>query len=678
MNQLQYAYSPYLQQHAHNPVDWCEWNEEILQKARIEDKPILVSIGYSACHWCHVMEKESFENEEVAKIMNQYFVCIKIDREERPDIDAIYMDALQAMGQRGGWPLNAFLMPTGEPFYAGTYFPKQNWIELLTQIAQVFRTQKEDLQGSADNFKSIIAASDIEKYKLSSAQTQTNFQILEASFEDLEDKFDISKGGMEKAPKFIMPCLWEFLLLFSQISDNKILAKKALQQTELTLFQIGLGGINDQIGGGFARYSVDEDWFAPHFEKMLYDNAQLLSLYSKAYLVTKKAFYQEVSLSIYTFLKRELLAKNHGFLAAIDADSEGIEGKYYVWTWEELQNLWENNKENIIDFELFVKYYQIQKNGNWEHHQNILHCAFLPTVFAIENKINLDILQNKIKNWQKKLLETREKRIKPSTDYKIITAWNGLTLTGLCHLFRTISDINLQKNILEDAKNLAFFIQNILWNHEKLYRQEKNNQGNLTAYLEDYACVIEGFLNLYQVCFDKKYIDLAEKLTNYVLKNFENSKENLFFYTDINAEKLIARKKEIFDNVIPASNSMMAKNLFYLGNIISNQNYIDISLKMCLQISQLFENSIEYLGNWAYVYALHTQELAQIVIVGEQYLEAAKQISAKFQTPFIVLANEKNNNDFHLFEGKTTKKNQTLIYICYGNTCQKPITIDEI
>ncbi|TAE72950.1 MAG: thioredoxin domain-containing protein [Bacteroidetes bacterium] len=678
MNQLQFAHSPYLKQHAHNPVDWHEWNDTTLEKARSENKPVIVSIGYSACHWCHVMERESFENEQVAQIMNKNFISIKIDREERPDIDAIYMDSLQAMGQRGGWPLNAFLMPTGEPFYAGTYFPTQDWINLLTQIVKVFQTQNDDLQKSAQNFKQIINASEVEKYGLSHTKKEINFEILESSFEDLIDNFDTRKGGMEKAPKFIMPCLWEFLLLFSQISTKNILTQKALQQTELTLFQIGLGGINDQIGGGFARYSVDENWFAPHFEKMLYDNAQLLSLYSDAYLITKKKFYYGITISIYEFLLRELQAKNNGFLAAIDADSEGIEGKFYVWHWQELEKLWENNEKDLADFNLFVQYYQIEKNGNWEENQNILYCEFTPQTFAQAHQISEEIIIQKIKNWKHKLFTQREKRIKPSTDYKIITAWNGLTLTGLCRFYRSISDTTLQKNILENAEKLAFFIQNTLFQNEKLYRQEKNNQGNLTAYLEDYACVIEGFLALYQTHFNKKYIDFAEKLMQYCMKNFWDEAENLFFYTDVNAEKLIARKKEIFDNVMPASNSMMAKNLFYLGNITSNQNYIDISLKMCLQMTKLLENNIEYLGNWAYTYTLHTQELAQIVIVGKQYLEASQKIIHKFKTNFIVLAAENENNDFELFEGKTSPKNKTLIYICYGKTCQKPIEIEEI
>lgn len=675
MNQLQYAHSPYLQQHAHNPVDWHEWNGKSLEKAIKEDKPIIVSIGYSACHWCHVMEKESFESQEVANVMNEHFVCIKIDREERPDIDAIYMDALQAMGQRGGWPLNAFLMPKGEPFYAGTYFPKQNWLAILQQIAQVFKTRRNELNESAQNFKQIIAASDLEKYQLSDAQTKTDFSILEASFETLMDNFDTRKGGMEKAPKFIMPCLWEFLLFFAQTTDNSILAKNALAHTELTLFQIGLGGINDQIGGGLARYSVDEDWFAPHFEKMLYDNAQLLSLYSKAFIQTKKEFYKNIASSIYTFLLRELLAKNNGFFAALDADSEGVEGKYYVWTWDELHDIYKNDNDKN-DFEMLMDYYQIKKNGNWEHQQNILHCTLTPESFAKKYQISTEIVHEKIKNWQQKLLNIREKRIKPSTDYKIITAWNGLTLTGLSHFYRCVDDENWQQKIIEQAEKLAFFIENILFDQKKLYRQEKNNQGNLTAYLEDYACVIEGFLNLYQISFDKKYILFAEKLTSYTLENFWDENESLFFYSDKNAEKLIARKKEIFDNVIPSSNAMMAKNLYYLGNIISNQNYIDISLKMCLKISQLLEKDIEYLGNWANAYALHTQNLPQIVVVGKDYQKAVKAITQLFQKNYILLAAENENNDFELFEGKKINENQTLIYICYGNVCQKPMTIE--
>jgi uncharacterized protein YyaL (SSP411 family) len=664
MNKLANAHSPYLKQHAHNPVDWYEWNDESLQKAKSEDKPIIVSIGYSACHWCHVMERESFEDRDVANIMNENFICIKVDREERPDIDAVYMDAIQALGQRGGWPLNAFLTPDTKPFYAGTYFPKPNWISLLKRIKNIFTEKRQEIENSAEELKKAISKSETLKYKLEQTNT-LNFEILEEAFENLIDNFDERKGGMEKAPKFVMPCLWEFTLQYAQLSQNKILAQKALEQTQLTLFKVALGGINDQIGGGFARYSVDENWFVPHFEKMLYDNAQLLSLYAKAYQQTNYSFYKNVCENIFNFLIYELKAENNKFYSALDADSEGVEGKFYTFTWQELRDLFTDNQ----DFALLTEYYNIEKNGNWEHQQNIFHCSLLPEVFAKKHDFTLNEMQTKIKSWQNKILSSRNQRIRPNLDYKIITGWNGLVLKGLCDLYAFCGN----NESLEIAQNLSAFIQQVLFDGKKLYRQEKNGKGDLNGYLEDYATVMEGFLALYQITFEKINLDFIEKLLNYTFENFWDEEENLFFFTDKNDTPLIARKKEIFDNVIPASNSIMAKNLYYFGHLTSQEKYIEISLQMTLKVSKMFHNNLEYLANWAQVYALHTTELAQIVIIGENYKIFAQNIHLNFKKPYILLASQKPNNDLPLFENRDLINEKTTIYLCYGKVCMKPV-----
>jgi uncharacterized protein YyaL (SSP411 family) len=663
-NRLIHSASPYLLQHAYNPVDWHEWNEESLQKAQSEDKPIIVSIGYSACHWCHVMERESFENEQVAHIMNQYFICIKVDREERPDVDAIYMDAVQTMGLQGGWPLNAFLTPEAKPFYAGTYFPAQNWTNLLLRIAQIFKDNRQELEDSAEQFRGAIAQSELQKYGLLASDKVFKAIDVDEMFDKIEPYFDPKLGGMQKAPKFPMPCLWTWLLHYAHSAKSAFRQEKARQQLELTLNEIIKGGIYDQIGGGWARYSVDAEWFAPHFEKMLYDNAQLISLYSDAYSFTGNEAFKTAVYQTIAFAKRELMSENGGFYSALDADSEGVEGKFYTWTYAELQAVFED-KDNL---KLFCAYFQVKPEGNWEHGVNILYRVENEEAFAQKHNLSVQDFQDKLANWQKTLMKAREKRVRPGLDDKILTSWNGLMLKGLVDAYRVFDE----DDFLETALENAYFLKNKVFDGQRLWHNFKNGQASITAYLEDYATVVEAFIALYQATFDSQWLHFAHTLTQYCLTNFFDEAESMFFFTDQNAEKLIARKKEIFDNVIPASNSIMAKNLYFLGLILDNADYQQIAETMLGRIKPIVQKNVEYLSNWAQLYTVLVQPTAEIAIVGEDAIFLRKEIDKRFFPNKIMVGSLKPSNQLPLLENRGLE-DDTLIYVCFNKACQLPV-----
>ncbi|TAF65153.1 MAG: thioredoxin domain-containing protein [Cytophagales bacterium] len=652
-NRLIHSTSPYLLQHAHNPVDWFPWSEEALQKAQDEDKPIIVSIGYSACHWCHVMEKESFENEQIAAIMNQYFICIKVDREERPDIDAIYMDAVAAMGQRGGWPLHAFLTPEAKPFYAGTYFPPDYWAKLLVQIAKVFEEQRPELEKSAQDFNNTIAKSEIEKYKLERIEAPLLKTEIEKMFETLAQDFDTQKGGMKKAPKFPMPAIYQFILHYYFTSQNN----NALKHLENSLDAMAAGGIYDQIGGGFARYSVDENWFAPHFEKMLYDNAQLISLYTNAYALTRKERYKDIVYSTIGFVLRELTNNEGAFYAALDADSEGIEGKFYVWTAKELQQI-----ITPEDYPTFADYYQVTSEGNWEHGYNILHTK--------PNAVPPPILEK----YNKQLHQIREKRPRPHTDTKIITSWNALMLKALCEAYGVFGETFIIEAAL---KNAHFMVENLCNGENTLQHIHKTP---IKGFLEDYATVIDAFIALYEITTEAIWLQKARTLADYCLSNFYDSEEKLFFFTDTQSEKLIARKKEIFDNVIPASNSILARALYHLGIITNDSTYANTSTTMLNSVRKILNINAEYLCNWAVLYIEMCYGLSEVVIIGNEYDSIFRSLQADYHPIKIIIGQKKppQTNDpllnLALFEHRTFDPQKTTIYVCKNQICQLPTT----
>ena len=674
-NRLIHATSPYLLQHAYNPVDWFPWGEEALKKAKEEDKPIIVSIGYSACHWCHVMERESFENEQIAQLMNQYFVNIKVDREERPDVDAVYMEAAQAISGQGGWPLNAFLTPDAKPFYAGTYFPPQGWANLLVRIAEIFQQEREELEKRAELFKNAIATSEVEKYGLSLETEENPFEItdLDVMFDSIAPAFDTERGGMQKAPKFPMPSIYAFLLHYHQVNKDKQRAVQALNQVNKTLEEMAFGGIYDQIGGGFARYSVDADWFAPHFEKMLYDNGQLISLYTHAYNSTGQQVYKQIVYETINFVDRELTSPEGAFYAALDADSEGEEGKFYIWTFEEVKNLIPDEEE----FKLICDYYQIETSGNWEHNYNILHRKSSDEAFAQKHQLGLEELENKIQNWKSILLNARKPKIRPGLDDKTLTSWNALMLNGLVDAYRVFDE----DEFLAMALQNAHFIKGKLTVQSekglKLWHTYKNGKAHIDAYLEDYALLAEAYINLYQATFDQQWIQTADQLMQYCLQNFYDTEEEMFFFTDKDGEALIARKKEVFDNVIPASNSVMAKNLYLLSILLDQNQYQTIAQKMVTKVKKILVKNVEYLANWGQVYALMVKPIAEIVIVGEDYQAYRKEIDQKYFPNKVILGSKEASDALPLLSHRSIINNSTTIYVCYNKTCQLPVNSVE-
>ncbi|QMU27193.1 thioredoxin domain-containing protein [Adhaeribacter radiodurans] len=662
-NRLLKESSPYLLQHAYNPVDWFPWGEEALQKARQEQKPIIVSIGYAACHWCHVMEHQSFEHEGIAQLMNQHFVCIKVDREERPDVDQIYMDALHAMGVQGGWPLNVFLNAEAKPFYGGTYFPPQHWSQLLQNIAKAYAENQEELDQSAEQFAQHLNISDLQKYGIQQVNSEFTDQDFRLLYHNFSLRFEKERGGTSQAPKFPMPVNYLFLLRYYQYANHPA----ALEHVNLTLREMAFGGIYDQAGGGFARYSVDNEWLVPHFEKMLFDNGQLISLYAEAYQVTKNPLYKEVVYETIAFVERELMSLEGGFYSSLDADSEGEEGKFYVFTKEEIQE--------IIGTEepLFSAYYNVRAEGNWEHHQNILHRQQTDEAFAAEHQLEVPILKELVKDWKEKILRARSKRIRPRLDDKILTAWNALMLKGLADAYYVFQEEKFRELALKNAS----FLLNNMKNGAKLFRNYKNGKATIHAFLEDYALLIQAFIRLYEITFNENWLNEAHRLTKYTLSNFYDESENLFFYTDKEGEKLIARKKEISDNVIPASNSVMANNLHFLSLYFDKPKYAEISDAMLSQVKELLVKQPAHLANWATVYYAKLKPTAEIAILGSE-AQSFRNSFADFYLPNAIFAGTETESNLPLLTDRLAIGEETTIYVCFNKTCQLPVhTITE-
>ncbi|CAG4995210.1 hypothetical protein DYBT9275_01577 [Dyadobacter sp. CECT 9275] len=668
MNRLANQTSPYLLQHAHNPVDWYPWGDEALAKAKEENKPILVSIGYSACHWCHVMERECFEKQDIAAVMNQHFICIKVDREERPDVDAVYMDAVQAMGVKGGWPLNVFLLPDCRPFYGVTYLPPQNWVQLLRSINDAFHKHYAELVNSANGFVENMIRSESEKYGLVYTPDAFTVEELDLMFEKLKRNFDDIKGGMDRAPKFPMPSIYKFLLRYYDITQNP----EALAQIELTLDRIALGGIYDHVGGGWARYSVDDEWFIPHFEKMLYDNAQLLSIYAEAYSLTLNPLYHNRISATIAWLENEMMSPEGGFYSALDADSEGIEGKFYIWTEKELKEILQE------DFDWFARLYAISAGGNWEHGFNHLHLTEPVEVTAKAKGIHAADFAEQYNGALQKLAEARKQKTRPGLDDKILASWNGLLIKGLTDSYRALGE----ERIRELAIRCGEFISRNLVRDQRLLHSYKNGNASITGFLEDYAAVIEGYLGLYQITFDEKWISAARDLCHYSISNFYDHQEGYFHFTDSEGERLIARKKELFDNVIPSSNSVMAHNLYYLGMILDHQEYIRYADEMLSKMRKILLTDVQWVTNWAALYCLRAVPTSEIVIVGEDADHYRKDLD-RFFIPNKIMLGTATISQLPLLTGRTDLNGKTAIYVCYDKMCQLPVTtvpdaIDQI
>ncbi|WP_202552433.1 thioredoxin domain-containing protein [Ginsengibacter hankyongi] len=655
-NALIHETSPYLLQHAHNPVDWYPWGDEALAKAKKENKMLLISVGYAACHWCHVMEHESYEDTVVANIMNKNFVCIKVDREERPDVDQVYMNAAYLINGNGGWPLNALVMPDGKPFFAGTYFPKDKWIQLLKYFSDLYKNQKQKLEEQADHLSKGI--NDIENVPKNTTSVSFSAITLDDMFSTLSQRIDMDKGGTKGSMKFPMPAIWEYLLQYYYFNKNT----NALKAVEITLQHMAYGGIYDQVGGGFSRYATDPNWHAPHFEKMLYDNAQLVSLYSHAFQLTKNSLYKRIVYETIAFVKRELTSPEGGFYSSLDADSEGEEGKFYVWSKDEIKEILGS------DAEIFSDYFGITSKGNWEPGKNI------PDIIEgekdIEKKYDLsaDQLQNKIDELKLQVLKARGKRIRPQTDDKILTAWNALMTKGLIDAYEAFDE----KDFLQMAEtNIGFLLKNISTKENALYRNYKNGKATIPAFLDDYSFMISALIDYYQVNFNENYLQKANDLTQYVEQHFYDKTTGMYFYTDDQHSNLIARKMEVPDNVIPSSNSEMAKNLLLLGLYFENNSYESQSAQLVKNVIDDIKKNPSYYSNWAQVVALQIKPPYEVAILGNDWQQKLSEFHKQYLPNTIYLGGV-NEGNLSLLQNKLVS-GKTFIYVCENKTCQLPV-----
>ena len=657
--------SPYLLQHAHNPVNWYAWNDESLELAKKENKLILISVGYAACHWCHVMEHESFEDTTVANIMNQHFINIKVDREERPDVDQIYMNAVQLMTGRGGWPLNCIALPDGRPLWGGTYFPKDNWINTLEQIATLYREDPAKAEEYASNLTEGIKQSDL--IAMNNAESSFTIDELDQIVSNWVKQIDTEMGGRKGAPKFPIPNNFQFLLRYAKQTNNS----NILDYVNTSLTKMAYGGIFDQVGGGFARYSVDAKWHIPHFEKMLYDNGQLVSLYANAYLATKNPLYKDIVYRTTTFIERELMNDNGAFYSSLDADSDNEkgeleEGAFYVWKKEELQLLIKD------DFNLFSDYYNISDNWKWEHETYNLHRTKSDKEISKQHGLTEEALAEKVDNWQDLLLKTRENKSRPRLDDKTLTSWNALMLKGYIDAYRVFDD----EHFLERALKNARFLLHIQSKEDGgLYRNYKNKKSTINAYLEDYATVVDAFINLYEVTLDEKWLQSAKQLTNYCFDHFFDDKSNMFFFTSDEDKGLIARKIDIDDNVIPSSNSIMANNLFKLGHYFANKQYSATAKQMLHNVK---DRAIKYgagASNWSLLYTNLLGNFYEIAIVGKDANQKLKEVNKKYIPNKLIVGSIKESN-LPLLKYKYNE-DQTTIYVCIDGACQLPVNETE-
>ena len=668
-NRLIHETSPYLLQHAHNPVDWHPWGDEAFQKAKRENKPVLLSIGYSACHWCHVMERESFENEQIAALMNDLFVSIKVDREERPDLDEIYMNAVQLLTGRGGWPMTMFLTPDGKPFYGGTYFPPEDrqgmpgFPKILLGVSQAYRERSADVEKSVGE---ILAA----LQRMSEThQSDKDFSpdIIAASCEKISRAYDSDNGGLGQAPKFPNAGVYELFLRHFHHSKNE----RYLEMIVHTLTKMARGGIYDHLGGGFHRYSVDAKWLVPHFGKMLYDNAQLLSIYAHAYAITGEPLFESVVEETAHYLLREMFQAGGGFYSTQDADSEGEEGKFFVWTADEINRLLGTEAG-----EVFCRIYDVSEQGNFEE-KNILH-----PILTIEQSIKYfgkekSALETLIVGAKENLFTEREKRSKPFRDEKIITAWNGLALSGLAAAIKISDD----KAFITAATQTSEFIFDKMFRDGFLLHTYKDGQAKLLGYLDDYAFLAVGLLDIYETILDRAFLDSALQLNEIMLREFWDEEEGGFFYTGKSQEQLISRAKPIFDASIPSGNAMATELLLRLHHITGQEDYRARAEKVLRSYYDVMENQP---FGFAYMLCAVDQYLnppKEIVVVGNADDPRTKALLAEVHRIYLpnkvlqlVGAEQALEDISPLLRGKTQLNGQPTAYLCQNFTCSAPVT----
>ena len=657
--------SPYLLQHAKNPVNWNPWDKKYLNIAEKQNKLVIISIGYASCHWCHVMERESFQDSAVAKLMNEKFISLKVDREERPDIDQVYMNAIQLMTGSGGWPLNVIALPDGRPIWGGTYFSKEQWLSALNQISVIYEKEPEKFTSYADKVQEGINSLNIVDPAIDDFES---IDLLKYS-EKLIDSIDLKFGGFNGAPKFMMPNNLDFLLRYS-VQENNLKAKNIILES---LEKIAYGGIFDHIEGGFSRYSTDEKWHIPHFEKMLYDNAQLMSLYSKGFKVSNKKQFKKVVYKIHEYINKEMKDTSGGFYSSLDADSKidennYVEGAYYSWSFSELKNL---IKE---DFDLFSKYYNVNDYGYWkEEDKYVLINNVSDTEFISEHNLTEEVFNEKLSNWVSILKEAKKDKKKPSLDYKIVTSWNGLMISGYVDAYKAFNDEIFLNEAIESAE---FIYKSLTKNDGGLFHNYVNGKSKVNGYLEDYATIIQASLDLYEITLNQKWIERALKLSEYVIKNFSNDESALFYFTSKKDEELITRTIEFRDNVIPSSNSIMAKNLFKLYHYFDKQEYFDLSKKMALSVTNEFEVYPSGYSNWFDLIYNLKSKFYEVAIVGENAIEKATELNKKYLPNKLVIGSS-TSNDLPLLQNRFIN-GKTLIYVCVNKACKMPTeNLDE-
>lgn len=652
-NKLQQENSPYLKQHAHNPVNWHPWGQEALDLAKQENKLIIISIGYSACHWCHVMERESFENNSIAETMNASFVSIKIDREERPDIDQLYMIAVQLMTNAGGWPLNCICLPDGRPIYGGTYFKPQDWRNILDQLAQMWKDTPDVALDYAQRLtEGINQAEKLPILPIPAAYTILDLKEIVLPW---KQQFDYKNGGYIRTPKFPLPNNWLFLLRYAHLAQDTDVA----DHVHFTLEKIAHGGIFDHIGGGFSRYSVDAEWHVPHFEKMLYDNGQLLSLYSEAYQAKPNPLYQRVVAETIAWTTHEMRADNGGYYAALDADSEGVEGKFYTFDKEELDAILGD------DAALFCAYYAVSEYGNWTEEQtNILtinpHARRLLKEAGIEEEqwiAKLEQLRSSVSAY-------RDQRVRPGLDHKQLTTWNALMLKGLIDAYRVFND----PSYLELALQNAAFIQKNCIIGDMLLHQPVDHNRQIQGFLDDYAFTIEAYIALYEATFEENWLAQAHTLAILAVARFYDAELKTFFYTANNAEKLIARKSEIMDNVIPSSSSTMVRMLYKLGTFYDDVDFTALADQVFANVYPHMQNYGSGYSNWGIQLLEHVYGCYEIAITGNQAIAWRTTLDKSYVPNKITLGGTKSTLPLLFHKAGLESK----AYLCRNKTCSLP------
>ena len=657
-NDLIHETSPYLLQHAHNPVDWRAWSPEIFEEAQKEDKLVLVSIGYSSCHWCHVMERETFEDEAVAQMMNENYISIKVDREERPDVDQVYQTAIQLLGQNGGWPLNAITLPNGKPLYLGTYLPKEQWSEVLLKIDALYRENREQANSYADNLSQGIQETNL--LEISSEFENLTQESLETSISNWKPNWDLELGGNKGREKFMSFNALDFLLDYAVLTQDE----ETLKHVKNTLDKMANGGIYDHIGGGFFRYSTDPQWKVPHFEKMLYDNAQAIGLYSNAYAIFGEPSYKEIVSETVTFLNREMKNSQGGYYATLDADSDGEEGKFYVWTIAELKSAIGN------DFDLFRNYFNIQEPNAWEDDKYILYTSGDEKGFLTENGISQTDFKQLKSKWQAKLLKERQNRIRPNTDDKVLTSWNALLIKGLAQAYGTFGEASF----LNNAITAYDFIKSKSYSSGELLHSYKEGSKQRASFLEDYTFLADASLELYSATSDIKYLNFSQELTELVERDFEDKSTGMYTFTK--QQELISKIIKTNDGDIPSANAVMAHNLLELGHIMYNTDYLDKAKTMLTTLLPRVNEYPDGYAHWNQLLAKTTHPYFEIAVVGNDAERLIKQLQEK-HIPNALIVGSTSASEAALFKDRYIE-DETFIYVCQNSTCKLPVkTVDE-